>query len=97
MRNVILSPVMKFNHDIKSENIEFTFNSEETGKKQNLTSTNFLHKLKEFLTEKKYPTGCESRYNTKYGIMSGHAFSLLEVKTVDINGETLDLVKIFNP
>jgi len=29
--------------------------------------------------------------------MPGHAFSLLEVKTVDIKGQTLDVLKIFNP
>jgi hypothetical protein len=28
--------------------------------------------------------------------MPGHAFSLLEVKTIDIKGQTLDVLKIFN-
>lgn len=48
---------------------------------------------------KKYPAGCESNYyySKKSGIMSGQAFSLLEVKTIDINDDKIDVVKLFNP
>jgi len=31
------------------------------------------------------------------GIMPGHAFSLLEAKTINIDDEEKDVVKIFNP
>lgn len=97
MRNIILSPVIEFKHIIKDENnIEFTFNNES----RNLSTKNkddFQYILQQFLTDKKYPAGCETNYRTKYGIMPGHAFSLLETNTINIDGEKYDVVKLFNP
>lgn len=94
MRNIILSPVIIFNHE---NNGQFTFKNERTGKNQKLSKHDYLNKLKEFLTIKKYPAGSASNFKTKYGIMPSHAFSLLEAKRIVINGETLDVLKIFNP
>jgi len=93
MRNVILSPVMQFNHIFKGgSNYEFESNNKLAKNKDD-----FLYLLKELLTEKKYPAGCESKYNTVSEIMPGHAYSLLEVNTINIDKEKLDVVKIFNP
>jgi hypothetical protein len=99
MRNVILCPVMKFKHEKNYETtiVEFSFINEQTVEKQKLSKHDYLVKLKEFLTVKKYPAGCESNYKTESGIMPGHAFSLLEVKTIDIKGQSFDVLKIFNP
>lgn len=53
----------------------------------NKNNDDFQYILQQYLTDKKYPAGCESRYSTKYGIMPGHAFSLLETNTINIDGE----------
>lgn len=85
---------MEFKHIIKDENnIEFSFNINMSTKNKD----DFQYILQQLLTEKKYPAGCESNYNTVSGIMPGHAFSLLETNTINIDGEKLDVVKLFNP
>lgn len=84
MRNVILCPVMKFTHE---DDIKFSFINEQNGQKQKLSKHDYLVKLKEFLTVKEYPAGSESKSSTEHGIMPGHAFSLLEVKNVEIKGQ----------
>jgi hypothetical protein len=40
--------------------------------------------LKALFKDKKYPACSSSNFSTHYGIMPGHAFSLLEVNEVDI-------------
>ena len=55
--------------------------------------------LKALFKDKKYPAGCSSNFsgNTHYGIMPGHAFSLLEVNEINIDDQIINVAKIFNP
>lgn len=51
---------MKFNHE-EIHNGEYTFKVEENSKNEKLSKLKFQKLLKDFLTDKKYPAGCESK------------------------------------
>ena len=53
--------------------------------------------IAKFFTQMNFPMTCGCCYNGgKYGLISGHAYSLLDIKEVNYNGKTT-LIKIRNP
>jgi hypothetical protein len=105
LKNLIQSPVTNILHEQRGENFEFKlydvnakFN-ELSGNYTKIDQDKFYSILHEFLSKHHYPAGSSSRYpdEIKNGIMSGHAFALLEVEKVHIFGEDQRVVKMFNP
>lgn len=104
LKNIIQSPVANIYHEQKGENFEFklyddaAFN-ELPGNYTKIDQDKFYSILHEFLSKHHYPAGSSSRYpdEIKNGIMSGHAFALLEVEKVQNFGEEHRVVKMFNP
>lgn len=104
MKNIIQSPVTNIQHELKGENFVFklygdTEFNELSGNYTKIEQDKFYQILHEFLSKHHYPAGSSSRYpdEIKNGIMSGHAFALLEVEKVHIFGEEQRVVKMFNP